>query len=321
MRRAFLHKIKKKQILFFFLKAILFLLLVIMIDVAIGNILSYYYFKQESGLQYRSTYSIEKTTAEILVFGSSRANHHYKPEVIEKELNLTYYNVGRDGSSILYHKAVLNAIKNRYLPKIIILDINEGEFKQNPTSYERMSSLLPYYKKHPEMRKIIELRSEYEKYKLYSSIYPYNSVISTIAIGNTEMNKKRKGDYLGYIPLNKTWNEEIKANNNSTKYEIDYLKLKMFESFIMECKQANINLYVVFSPFFVKFRNHDYSVELAKQMAHKYEIPFFDYTNNVDYFDNNLFADFGHLNDKGAIVFTNELTKRIKKSYITEPNN
>ncbi|MEI6752107.1 MAG: hypothetical protein WCK78_02970 [Paludibacter sp.] len=291
-------------------------------DFAIGNLLSYFYFKQESGLQYRTTYSIEKTTADVLIFGSSRANHHYKPEVFEKELNLNYYNVGRDGSSILYHYAVLNAILKRYIPKMIILDLNDSEFRQSQETYERLSSLLPYYRKHPEIRSIIELRSKYEKYKLYSSIYPYNSVLSTIIIGNTKRNKERKGDNLGYIPLNMTWTEEIKINNNEEKYPIDSLKVKMFLGFVTKCKSANIRLYVVFSPFYVKYIREDYSVKLAKEITKKYNIIFFDYSNDSTFITKkSFFADFGHLNDQGAKFFSKKIIEQIKKTSSIKATN
>lgn len=321
MIKAIFYKVKKNPVLYFLAKGILFLLLVVVMDFTIGNVLSYFYFKQESGLQYRTTFSIEKTTADELVFGSSRANHHYKPEILEKGMNYSYYNVGRDGGSILYHYAVLEAVLKRYTPKIIILDVNEGEFKQTKASYDRLSSLLPYYREHPEMRSIIALKSKYEKYKLYSSIYPYNSVISTIIMGNTEVNKKRKGDYLGYIPLYKSWNEEIKENKTGV-YETDSVKIKFFESFISECKKKNIQLYVVFSPFYVKYLHEDYSVKLAKEIANKYNVPFFDYSNAVTFINNKkLFADFGHLNDRGAIVFTEDLVKKIKETCKSEPGN
>ena len=43
-------------------------------DFLIGKTLKYFYFKASSGLFQRTTYSIEKTEADILIFGSSRAN-------------------------------------------------------------------------------------------------------------------------------------------------------------------------------------------------------------------------------------------------------
>jgi hypothetical protein len=74
-----------------FIKKILILLVIIaLFDLMIGFLLNYLYFRQKSGLFYRATYAIEKTNADVLVFGSSRANHHYVPEVFEKRFRMSF---------------------------------------------------------------------------------------------------------------------------------------------------------------------------------------------------------------------------------------
>lgn len=163
MIKTSIYKIKKNPFQYFLLKLTVLFAIVFILDISIGSVLRYYYFKQESSSQYRTTYSIEKTKADILIFGSSRANHHYNPDVFDNRMNLSYYNVGRDGNFIFYHYAVLKGVLKRYSPKIVILDFIHGEFRQNQDSYDRLSSLLPYYRSHSEMRSIINLKSKYEK--------------------------------------------------------------------------------------------------------------------------------------------------------------
>ena len=97
------------------------IIVILILDFLIGKSLEYFYFKQKSGLQYRTTYSIDSTRAEILVFGSSRANHHYVPEVFEDSLKMSFYNTGRDGNRLLYNFAVFSSILKRDTPKIVIL--------------------------------------------------------------------------------------------------------------------------------------------------------------------------------------------------------
>lgn len=301
-----------KPFSFFLLKLVLFFVLVFVLDYSIGNILRYFYFKQESGLQYRTNYSIEKTTADVLIFGSSRANHHYDPSIFEKRLNLSYYNVGRDGNYILYHSAVLKGILARYAPKIIILDFIGGEFKRSPDSYDRLSSLLPYYKSHEEMRSIIELKSRFEKIKMLSFIYPYNSSIFTIAVGNSEFNKKRQGDIQGFVPLIKVWNETIKVDRSSEKYEIDSIKVKAYETFIQNCINSKVKLFISCSPYFIKCDHTDYSINIGREIAKKYNVKFFDYSNNSIFTSNSsLFADIGHLNENGARLYSNVVLDKI----------
>jgi len=308
-------KTKKNKYLFFLIKLLLLFAVVFIFDAAIGAVLKHYYFKQESGLQYRTTYSIEKTKADLLVFGASRANHHYHPKVFEKGLKMSYYNVGRDGSSIMYHKGVLNAVLKRYTPKIIILDFVIEEFMKIDGNYDRLSSLLPYYQTHPEMRLIIELKSKYEKYKLISSIYPYNSSLFTIAMGNTESNKKRKGDINGYVPLTKVWNDSIIVDNRTGNYELDSTKIKVYESFIQDCIHSQVKLYIVFSPHYIKFRHADSSILIAKEIAQKYHVAFIDFSKDAFFLKSHqLFQDIDHLNDDGAKIFSNLMIDKMIQS-------
>ena len=313
MIEAVINRItKKKTYNYFFIKLFMFLILVYVFDFTLGKILNFYYFKQESGLQYRTTFSIEKTTADILIFGSSRANHHYNPVIIENKLKSTVYNVGRDGSSIFYQYAILKGILKRYTPKIVILDFESFEFKYSRESYDRLSSLLPYYKSHPELHSIIELKSTFEKYKMFSNIYPFNSSIFTIAIGNTKKNKKRRGDIKGYIPLYKIWRNPIKNLRLIRKYEYDKNKIVFYKNFINDCIQKKIKLFIFVSPYFTKTNRLDYSILTGKRIAKKYDVNFYNYSNDKQFLKaNTFFADIKHLNNNGAKKFTNIITNKI----------
>lgn len=306
---------KKGGFKYFFIKSLIFLAIIIILDYTAGAVLRYYYFKQKSGLQYRTTYSIDETKADLLVFGSSKANHHYVPGDFEKRLSLSYYNVGRDGNCIFYHYAVLKGILKRYTPKIIILDLAGFEFGINQDGYDRLSSLLPYYKSHPEIRPIIELKGPYEKIKLLSGIYPFNSSALTITIGNTEANKKRNEDIKGYIPLKKTWGQPAKYMGFLPSYDLDSNKLKTFESFIKDCKAANVKLYIVVSPDFLISDNFEYSFALGKETAQKNGISFFDFSRDTNFLNKPaLFADAAHLNDEGAKIFSNAIVDSMARA-------
>jgi hypothetical protein len=214
---------------------------------------------------------------------------------------------------------VLKGVLKRYSPKVVILDFIDGEFRQYQDSYDRLSSLLPYYNRHPEMRSIIDLKSKYEKIKMLSYIYPYNSSLFTIAVGNAEFNKKRSGDIKGFIPLTETWNAAIQIDSSSYKYEIDSVKVKAFESFIQDCIQSKVKLYIVCSPYYIKSTHTDYSIVLGREIAQRNNIMFFDYSKDSVFINNSkLFADIGHLNEAGARVFSNMLIDKISKTIASD---
>ncbi len=302
-QNQYLHLVKSVAILL----ALLFVL-----DFGIGHVLRYFYFKQESGLQYRTTYSLNDTKADLLVFGSSRANHHYYPKAFEEGLNTSYYNVGRDGSYIFYHYAILQGVLKRYRPRIVILDFMRKEFMKEHGSYDWLSSLLPYYKSHPEIRSVIQLRGPFEKIKLMSQIYPYNSSLLTIAIGNTEMNKVRNQDENGYVPLYGEWNEPLTTDSKTT-YELDTVKVKYYEMFIKDCLRSGVKLIVVCSPDYVKELHDDASVKAGMEIAARYRVPFLNFLDDSEFSDRRLFADKDHLNNNGAIKFSGILVKDLKE--------
>lgn len=284
---------------------------VFILDFSIGRTLRFFYFKEKSGQHFRTTYSMETTKADILVFGSSRANHHYVPEIFEESLNMTFYNTGRDGNGIFFQTALLKSVLKRYTPKIVILDY-AGGFKKGGEDYDRLSSLLPYYRTHKEIRGIVEIKSPFERIKLLSEIYPFNSQIISIALGNLEFNKKRKPDNKGYVALYKEWNAKIESTNIFAKYEIDPAKLSAFQEFINIAKKLGAKVYVIYSPIFLRF-NGNQDIDIVIKACAFENIPFWDFSTDTLFLNNNyLFQDISHLNHKGAKIFSNLVISKIE---------
>ncbi len=312
-----INPFRKNPYFIFFTKIFAFLFIVWIIDYSFGRVLDYFYFKQKTGFQYQTTYSIDKTKAEILIFGSSRANHHYDPAIFENCLNTTCYNTGRDGSFIFYNYAILKGVTKRYLPKTIILDFVKQEFEINSFDYDRLSALLPYYNSHPEIRTIVELKSDFEKFKLISQIYPFNSSIFTIAyycFGKSDNTDELK--MKGYLPLTKTWNGIFKHKKSTPdgRYELDKNKVNCFRRFLQECQNKHIKIYVIVSPYLINSEHDDYSVLVAKEMSQKFGAVFLDYSNDSSFTANTfLFADEDHLNTGGAKIFSTLIANKLGK--------
>jgi hypothetical protein len=302
----------RTQIIFKFSVALIFL---VCLDVIFGTIIRYFYFRQTSGPDFVTTYSIEKANAAIIIFGSSRANHHYHPGIFEEQLKLSCHNAGRDGFDILYNYAILKAVLSRYKPEIVILDLNTEEFRKIQGSYDKLSALLPYYKSHPEIRGIVDLKSKIEKIKTLSHVYPFNSTLSYIILGNTEFNRKRRNEINGYVPLMKTCSDSFNNFYVSNDYALDSKKVEIFEEFIKDCIDAKIKLYIINSPYFDRYQNSDKSIDIGQNIAKKYNVPFYDFLNDTAFINHrDLFYDGSHLNNEGATIFTIEIIEKIKKN-------
>lgn len=310
---TFRDSIKKNVYLYFIAKLLLLLFIVFLFDFSIGQTLRYFYFKQECGREYRATYAIEKTTADILIFGSSRAYHQYIPTIIEDKLKQSCYNTGSPGQFLLYNYATFKAISKRYTPKVMILDVSPGDLGVDKDSYDRLSFLLPYYKKHPEIRPIVDLKSPFEKFKLLSSIYPFNSSLLMIAGGNSEYFKKRTTDIKGYKPLYGTWNSPIKTSI-SEPYQLDSVKINFLKSIIEDCHHEGIKLFVICSPTYIQYVKTDYSISVIEKIAKETNTAFMDFTDDTFFTTRpELFDDPDHLNNSGAVIFT----KRVIDSIAT----
>jgi len=243
-----------------FFRLLIFFSLFWLLDFAIGNMLKKFYYKQRSGYDYLTTYSIDETRADVLIFGSSRAVNIFRPDIFEKELKLSCYNVGRLGQSIFYHYAVLKGVLKRYTPKIIILSFDAGNFSMRQESYDRLAALLPYYARHPEIRSIVQLKGPNERIKLLSNIYPYNSLLLPIITGNSTLGEKKFIHSNGFIPLNKYLAGPLRTVDYSKEKQLDSIKIKAYKSFILDCINANIDLYIVCPPYLINSIGVDYSL-------------------------------------------------------------
>lgn len=296
------------------LQVLSFLVLVAAADFIVGKTLKYFYKRQSSGWDYATRYSAEETKADVIVFGASRAQQQYNPAIMQDSLHLTCYNVGRDGTPFFYHYAILQSILKRYTPKIVILDCEYAALAKTETSYERLSSLLPLYNDHPEIRSIVNMRGPFEKYKHISSIYPYNSMLFKIAVSNLESNKKEKEDIFGYTPLRGSLKVPVKTYDFTKPYELDSVKINMLKTFIDDCRKRNIQLYLVTSPYYMKTIGVDYSIEETQKIAAAEKIPFIDYSKDTFYYSKpQLFDDTVHLNFDGSKMFSALIASELKK--------
>lgn len=280
------------------------------LDYLIGKTLRYYYFKEFSGPHYRTTYGMEQTRANILVFGSSRAHHHYVPESFERDLHGSFYNMGRDGQSILFQIAMLRSVLQRYTPEKIILDF-DGDFEQADKDYGSLSALLPYYRTHPELRTVAELRSPFEKLKLLSEIYPFNSEFPGVIMGNIQLGLKRKPDDKGYVPFYGEINQQFEPAEELAPVAIDGEKVKFFREFLHTARQSGAEVYVVYSPTMEKYR-HNQELRLGEEICASEHVAFLDLSRVKPFYgDVRYFYDTSHLNDGGAKIFSKRIADTI----------
>jgi len=287
------------------------------LDQIIGAYLRHLYFNQKAGDFFRTTYAIDSTQAPLLIIGSSRASHHFVPEVLDSILEITSYNSGRDDFELLHNLAVFRAATKRYQPRLLILELSPKEIYNNRESYDKLSSLLPYFQGHPEIRDIIKMRSPSESLKLLSAIYPFNSQLIKMLIGQWNLNHDIGIRQAGYVPL--YGNHVVGIANNqlpAPHYEPDTNKLNALKEITANSKKMKIPLIVIYSPV---FSNAGYQQEIGmiSSICAANGALFWNYSQDLR-FDNKpkYFRDNSHLNNSGARLFSSIIADSIRSSGI-----
>lgn len=283
-------------------------------DYIIGDIGYYLFSRSKQGATYKIRYLSDLSKDSVVIFGSSRAVHHYKPSIIEDSINMTCYNAANDGCGIIYNYGIFTVITSRYIPKFIIYDIcpKYDLFEGDNEVY--LTNLKLYYGK-GEIQKIFEKINYKENLKMLSQMYKYNSqLISMFSDYKTPKNDTPINK--GYAPKYNIMNYEPKPNPDFTKLQpLDSIKIFYLEKLITECKRLNIKLCFTVSPCY-KYTN-DSILNSVKKLSNKYGILFIDHFDNTYIStDAKYWADGVHLNDQGATAWTSMFIHELKETKL-----
>jgi len=297
----------QSQLARFAKKFLIFVVGIVLVDAIVGTLMKRYYDNQKGGLFYRANYVVNNTKADLLIFGSSRANHNYITTTFESKLNTTAYNCGRDGIGMYYCLATMAAVLERYTPKTIILDLRPGEFSLS--EYGKLAEILPYHD-NPAVYNYIKYDGKFEKYKLASKMYPYNSMFSTLFLNNHLAANHTIFDVEGYIPFTDTMKY---APRELVKFgPVIPQRVKVLEDMLQTLKKKNIKMFLVMSPSYCTFLHPDPTIVTVDSLCEKHpEVRFLNYEDDPAFSDYKLFKDQDHLNQDGSKKLTSLITDQL----------
>lgn len=287
-------------------------------DRFLGYGLKNLYFKQKNGAEARLTKILDSTVADIMVFGSSRAFHHYNPVVIQKGTGETFYNCGFDGQFLYFNSNLIKAVVHRHKPKTIIFELMMADFCYQQKSIDRLGAFYPYLDYHFELKEIPQMKGPFENLKLLSKIYPYNSNLLTLLFGIKE--NKKNADINGFIALEGSEDPTPQVfNPNKNVIQPNNIFIQSFESIISFCKKENIRLIVVVSPYYFKFTEKAKTLTMAEEMLKRGNTEFYDFSADTSFLNHpELFADEEHLNRKGAIEFSQKINSILNSKEVNK---
>lgn len=259
-------------------------------------------------------YMQNKDTLDLIVFGSSRANHHINSIKILKNS----FNMGMDGRRIAY-SATLIKLLPREKEQIILLHIDpESAFNQDYLGNDILGLSIKYNRNDIIKHEIDNLKQNNLIQNLYWSL-SYNRSVMGILKNYFKPNYDI-GNYFGYDPLyvsenqKKIFSKIIQRDKKNSDCKDDFILNKIYNDYIDEliefCNENNKNLIFFTSPKFDDLCEND-NIELRK-ILNKKNLNYYDWTNlfkennNLDYW-----KDKTHLSNEGAELFTEKVAKNL----------
>lgn len=297
----------------YLIKILLFFAIVAVVDMAIGGVADYMQANAKGGDTKLLNDFVARDQYDIIILGSSRAHHHYVPQVFKDSLGFDCYNGGRDGNGIIFQYAIYKMITERYHPKLVIYDVEPAfdlyEYKEDVNHTRYLSALKPYHK-HPEVAQTFKDVSTIEYIKVHSGLFRHNSALISIFIDfmvsrgdNTESSK-------GYSPLTGTMPQEHKYVDDEERVD-DALKQSYMLKLIKDASEHQIPLLIVASPKYGA--NNSECFNVIKQYCKDYNVPFYDYYADSFFMAHpEYFKEPMHLNGDGAELFTKVVVENIK---------
>lgn len=304
----------KRELSKFMIASVIVLGGVIVLDILVGismdRILPTIGNAGETGKTYYSMYQVEEP---VLIIGSSRASHHYVPQIISDSLGMPVRNIGRDGCFFSYNCCVINSILDRYLPELIIWE-NESEDLSEEVR-DPLVNIFPYYVSNSHVNCCIKsYMSVLDRIPLYSSLYRYNSIIHRIlmryASGGEDDNNLN-----GYLPLKpKVWNVSVENLILKKEYHISRTKERQFISVVSRVKSLGVKMVVVNSPLYMAPEQNTESCNRMKEICDSLGVLFLNNSRLEGFCKNKeLFNDGSHMNEIGAEIYTQKFIEIINE--------
>ena len=300
-----------KDIARFAAKVAAFLVLLVALDRAIGAAAEYLYFRTRDGDTGGQVNGLLAAKSDIVIFGSSRAESHYVPDVLEKSLGASTFNAGFKGSNSLYDYGIEQLLLKANRPRLIIYDfssISVARTRSNP--YDKLAPLHPYWR-NAEIWALIEESGPLAPWHFLSRIYPYNSKFHSIAIFNVRRN--RPGASNGFVPQHSRMAESPVGELRVREESYDGNLVAYAAKFISSAHEHGVKTIIVISP-----RHAAGTYPLPRELrmlADRLQVPVLDFDIAVypQFTQAKLYRDETHLNVEGATVFS-----RLIAEYLSE---
>ena len=268
---------------------------------------------------------------DILVVGSSRAQHNFDPRAISRLTNKSVYNIGLDGTGIDLQAAwFFTYLRHNRKPELLILSLDVHNIARRHDSSVFHPGQYAAYLDEPDLLNILKQHNpEWPLYKLFPLI-GIAVHASPIASGNEQLRyeatrglfRREPPETLfnGFAPVDRKWTtqfDEYKQQHpNGITYKPNPANVQIIRAVLKRCQNLGINVVLVYSPEY--FENQTLTTNRAEifsiyqGLAKEFGVRLWDYSDSAISHNQVNFYNSQHLNALGAERFSADLALRLQ---------
>ena len=241
---------------------------------------------------------------DVIILGTSRANNHFVSELFEKE-GLKTFNYGMSGSHLFETSLLLKLMVERgwEIKNVIIeTDLNLSNEKRDDGTFGRFmpfmhqsKTITNHFATEPDFSELYYV--PFYRYIQFDAKVGFRAWFKTLVKEPTNTLANN-----GYYPLGV--NPKANMKNNITN--LVPLRNRYFEEIKQICKANNIHLIAVTTPMCSNVKGMEYFKKVKKLYP---EIKEYEHLVEGDEY----FSSCGHLNDKGARLYTKKIIEDLFK--------
>ncbi|MBC7407925.1 MAG: hypothetical protein H7339_06010 [Arcicella sp.] len=265
-----------------------------------------------------------KINADLLIMGSSRAEFHISPKILDSTLSLNAYNLGLSA----WHFDMQYARFRMYLqhnrkPKYIIQNVDIYGFSKR-SDVADYPQFLPYIQDTILQNTIRGHKGEFDFYQRNIPLLKYKNqqkiafegLFNFLGFSNFYDTTSK---YKGYRGNDYAWNKDFESFKkrfpNGAKYRFDKEVKRQFDEYLAFCQRENIKVFLVYAPEYYEvqpyYKNKSDLINLCHKAVEKHGCYFLDYSKNLLCYNRKYFYNSQHLNKIGAELFSLDLGNKI----------
>ena len=258
--------------------------------------------------------------AELLLVGSSRAAAHYDAKTMGEALGLRCYNMGAHGTFLNLQAPLLSLyLDYNQSPDLILIDVHSLSPRAEtyePSQYVSVLNNQGIYRVLLERDRMVWA----ERFIPFFSICRWGLFRAAI-VGWISSSCDSDLDAYGYFPNDRVWSDQERAKEvggfpNKVSISICNAEVQHLDDMLAEAQFREIPVVLVYSPVWFEFRrfvsNQEKVITTFKTLADKYQVQFWDYSEEERFLNKDLFSNCSHLNTTGATLFSSNIVERIE---------